>query len=161
MTLDITFFEDNSQVLYSYSLQTIYRMFNLKLSPLKPSSSVEFINFYPKCYSPVQHLFPSGLKHIKVKGGLKPSRTLWDLPMHESLCSQFLVCKKKAFSLWDPPWVPKGRFKQLIKRVRECRDISAEMGQGPGSSWGDVCNNQIEISEFFYGNLGPSPGRPW
>ena len=30
------------------------------------------------------------------------------------LCPLFLLCRKKAFSLPDLPWAPKGRFKQLL-----------------------------------------------
>ena len=44
-------------------------------------------------------------------------------PRYRSM-SLFLVCKKKAsFSFHELPWVPKGRFKQLlIREGRECRN---------------------------------------
>ena len=40
------------------------------------------------------------------------------------LLLSFLVCRKKApFSLYNFPWIPKGRFKQLLIRERRgCRD---------------------------------------
>ena len=55
--------------------------------PLKPSSPAEFMinlsiqNFIPLLVLP---LFPSGLKSIKEKGRLKPSRTLWSALSYKS-----------------------------------------------------------------------------
>ena len=90
----------------------------------------------------VQYPFLSKLRSVKKEGDwnlaephgalLSPKGFLW-LP--------FLVCIKKAFSLLDHPWVPKGRFKQLLitRGVRECRNKKgsqktiAEHGRG---SWG-------------------------
>ena len=56
---------------------------------------------------------------------LKRIRTPWGPPEYRSCpCPLFPVCRKKAlFTLLDLPWVPKGRFKQvLIVGRREWRN---------------------------------------
>lgn len=67
--------------------------------PLKLSSPAEFmINlFITNCISfLVPPLFPSGLRSIKQKRELKPSRTLWGPPgCKSSWCTTILVCRKR------------------------------------------------------------------
>ena len=45
-------------------------------------------------------------------------------------CPPFLVCREKAFHLLDLPWVPKGRFQQLL-----IRGVRGKMWQGERVAW--------------------------
>ena len=60
--------------------------------------------------------------------------------------------KQPSFSLRDLPWVPTGRFKQLLMRKgRGCetreKQSRGALGQDPGSSSMDTHNNIFEL--FF------------
>ena len=60
------------------------------------------------------------------------------LGMEAFPCAPFLVCREQLQRLW--PWVPKGRFQQLLIRNRTQRQGEKEkkqhwsLGQGPGST---------------------------
>ena len=79
------------------------------------------------------------------------------------LCPPFLVLRKWAwFSLHGLPWVPRGRFGQLlIREGRGCRDQggavkkqgSTALGQGPGSLSREAQNNtgvsHTQVKTYF------------
>ena len=95
-------------------------------SPLKPRSLTYFM-FRLSIQNSISFLvppsFPSGLRNIKEKGGLKLSRILWDLSGTIGfLCSSFLVYRKTGFGLLDLPRVPKSSLKQLTIRAIESED---------------------------------------
>ena len=69
--------------------------------------------------------------------------------------SPFLLCRNHAsFSLLDFPWVPRGRFKQLLiregrvseKREEQSRNNNAVLGQGPGSPSRNIHHNTLSSS---------------
>ena len=98
---------------------------------LKPSSSAEFmINLFIQNFIPflVMSLFPSRLRRVKGKGGLKLSRALWGPPGYKSpFISLHFLFVEKDFSLLGLPWVPNSRLKQLlIREVRECKVVKQE-----------------------------------
>ena len=82
------------------------------------------VHFSGSCLGGCQRLLHSSADdHHSCLGGslwttpfLKWIRTPWGPPEYRSCpCPLFPVCRKKAvFTLLDLPWVPKGRFKQLL-----------------------------------------------
>ena len=69
------------------------------------------------------------------------------------LCPLFHVCRKQtSFKPPDLPWVPMGRFKQLLIKegrgwgnLQSTRNNSAALGQSPGSPSRDIHNNIFEL----------------
>ena len=77
------------------------------------------------------------------------------LPGTKAFCvpHPFDYRKQPSFSLHDLPWVPTGRFKQLLMRegmgceIREKQTVKRSLGQNPGSSSKDTHSNIFEL--FF------------
>ena len=74
------------------------------------------------------------------------------------LCPPHLFClQEKGFSFQDLLWVPKGRFKQLLREWGNAeRNNTSGMEQGPGSSWG-MCITSWYLSLSFSMELRSAP----
>ena len=71
----------------------------------------------------VQHLSPQDWRESKKRSDWNRSGPCGAHPGYKILCVPVSFLWEKSFSLLDLPWVPKGRFKQLlIRRVKECRN---------------------------------------
>jgi len=109
------------------------------------------VHFSGSCLGGCQRLLQSSADdHHSWLGGslwttpfLKRIRTPWGPPEYRSCpCPLFPVCRKKAvFTLLDLPWVPKGRFKQLLwgkegmkKQRKSGQETRVPSEQGSGSS---------------------------
>ena len=82
------------------------------------------------------------------------------LPGTKAFCvpHPFDYRKQPSFSLHDLPWVPTGRFKQLLMRegmgceTREKQTVKRSLGQDPGSSSKDTHSS---IFDLFFRYLNP------
>ena len=117
-------------------------------------------NHCSKFYCPPPHL--GIIQHEQQKksrsdlGSLPHAYSFWNqagscgAPGHTRLSvSPFLIFRKWAsFSLQDVPWVPRGRFRQLLiregrdaeTREEQSRNNSTALWQGPGSLSRDIRN---------------------
>lgn len=87
--------------------------------PLKLSSPAEFIiNLSIQNFTLllILFLFPLGLKSIKEKGSLKPSRTLWGTPRYKSPFVSPVSCRKRP-QLPRPPLSSKESLGSLFMLV--------------------------------------------
>ena len=99
-------------------------------------SSAEFmINLFIQNFIPflVLSSFPTKLRLIKGKGGLKPIRAMWGLPGYKSpfIPPVYVFFKKKkkkrGFSFLGLPWVQNTRLKQvLLREVRGKKVVKQE-----------------------------------
>ena len=96
------------------------------------------------------------------------------LGMEAFPCPPFLVCREQLQRLW--PWVPKGRFQQLLIRNRTQRQGEKEkkqhgsLGQGPGSTSREFQFSHSVMSDSLWHHglqharlrcPWPTPGACW